>query len=74
MFVQLQCLSVLVVQNWVSFGKVAHDLVMRIQKIDGDNYPEVVSSLHETSSHMVNFIRYSDIGSFSTDIASDVHS
>lgn len=29
-------------QNWVSFGKVAHDLVMRMQKIDGDNYPEVV--------------------------------
>lgn len=31
-------------QNWVSFGKVAHDLVMRMQKIDGDNYPEVVWS------------------------------
>ena len=29
-------------QNWVSFGKVAHDLVMHMQKIDGDNYPEVV--------------------------------
>ncbi|GAY40104.1 hypothetical protein CUMW_049460 [Citrus unshiu] len=28
--------------NWMSFGKVAHDLVMRIQKIDGDNYPEVL--------------------------------
>lgn len=28
-------------QNWMSFGKVAHDLVMRMQKIDGDNYPEV---------------------------------
>ncbi|KAG5091893.1 hypothetical protein JHK82_050671 [Glycine max] len=27
--------------NWVSFSKVAHDLVMRMQKIDGDNYPEV---------------------------------
>lgn len=25
----------------MSFGKVAHDLVMRMQKIDGDNYPEV---------------------------------
>ncbi|KAK8588441.1 hypothetical protein V6N12_022882 [Hibiscus sabdariffa] len=24
------------------FGKVAHDLVMRMQKIDGDNYPELV--------------------------------
>ncbi|TYJ27229.1 hypothetical protein E1A91_A07G171800v1 [Gossypium mustelinum] len=30
--------------NWMSFGKVAHDLVMRMQKIDGDNYPE---SLHQ---------------------------
>ena len=28
-------------QNWMSFGKVANDLVMRMQKIDGDNYPEV---------------------------------
>ncbi|GMN50320.1 hypothetical protein TIFTF001_019480 [Ficus carica] len=30
--------------NWVSFGKVAHDLVMRMQKIDGDNYPEVLGN------------------------------
>ncbi|KAJ4847591.1 hypothetical protein Tsubulata_013910 [Turnera subulata] len=30
--------------NWMSFGKVAHDLVMRMQKIDGDNYPEVLGS------------------------------
>lgn len=30
-----------IMQNWMSFGKVAHDLVMRMQKIDGDNYPEV---------------------------------
>ncbi|KAK7854320.1 phosphatidylinositol/phosphatidylcholine transfer protein sfh9 [Quercus suber] len=30
--------------NWVSFGKVAHDLVMHMQKIDGDNYPEVLGS------------------------------
>lgn len=30
-----------ILQNWVSFSKVAHDLVMRMQKIDGDNYPEV---------------------------------
>ncbi|KAJ8432532.1 hypothetical protein Cgig2_009296 [Carnegiea gigantea] len=28
--------------NWMSFGKIAHDLVMRMQKIDGDNYPELV--------------------------------
>lgn len=26
----------------MTFGKVAHDLVMRMQKIDGDNYPEVL--------------------------------
>lgn len=30
-----------ILQNWVSFSKVANDLVMRMQKIDGDNYPEV---------------------------------
>lgn len=34
-------------QNWVSFGKLAHDLVMRMQKIDGDNYPEVVCLLYD---------------------------
>lgn len=28
-------------QNWMSFGKVAHDLVMRMQRIDVNNYPEV---------------------------------
>lgn len=26
----------------MSFGKIAHDIVMRMQKIDGDNYPEVI--------------------------------
>ncbi|KAK4408669.1 Phosphatidylinositol/phosphatidylcholine transfer protein SFH9 [Sesamum angolense] len=28
--------------NWMSFGKVAHDLVMRMQAIDGNNYPEAL--------------------------------
>ncbi|KAF8014795.1 hypothetical protein BT93_H0558 [Corymbia citriodora subsp. variegata] len=31
--------------NIMSFGKIAHDLVMRMQKIDGDNYPETLHQL-----------------------------
>ncbi|KAG4924751.1 hypothetical protein JHK87_050291 [Glycine soja] len=31
--------------NWVSFSKVAHDLVMRMQKIDGDNYSETLNQM-----------------------------
>ncbi|MBA0560425.1 hypothetical protein Golob_017324 [Gossypium lobatum] len=34
--------------NWMSFGKVANDFVMRMQKIDGDNYPEVLGNKFHT--------------------------
>ncbi|VVB04351.1 unnamed protein product [Arabis nemorensis] len=32
--------------NWMSFRKLAQDLVMRMQKIDGDNYPETLNQMY----------------------------
>ncbi|KAL2488175.1 Phosphatidylinositol/phosphatidylcholine transfer protein SFH9 [Forsythia ovata] len=42
--------------NWMSFGKVAHDLVMRMQRIDGNNYPEFVSSNILSNSQLPDFL------------------
>ncbi|CAK9309793.1 unnamed protein product [Citrullus colocynthis] len=32
--------------NFMSFGKLAHDLVLRMQKIDGENYPETLNQMY----------------------------
>lgn len=39
----------LIVQNWMSVGKLAREVVLQIQKIDSDNYPEVIHGQHVTS-------------------------
>ncbi|XP_038974097.1 phosphatidylinositol/phosphatidylcholine transfer protein SFH9-like isoform X2 [Phoenix dactylifera] len=31
--------------NWMSVGKLAHDIVLRINKIDSDNYPEILHKM-----------------------------
>nr|XP_029117796.1 phosphatidylinositol/phosphatidylcholine transfer protein SFH9 isoform X2 [Elaeis guineensis] len=31
--------------NWMSISKLAHDIVLRINKIDGDNYPEILHKM-----------------------------
>ncbi|EHA8589225.1 hypothetical protein COCNU_scaffold008588G000020 [Cocos nucifera] len=31
--------------NWMSIGKLAHDIVLCINKIDGDNYPEILHKM-----------------------------
>ncbi|RZB52389.1 Phosphatidylinositol/phosphatidylcholine transfer protein SFH9 isoform D [Glycine soja] len=48
--------------NWVSFSKVAHDLVMRMQKIDGDNYPEVLGNKFQ--SRLLEIIDSSQLPDF----------
>lgn len=64
-------------QNWMSFGKVAHDLVMRMQRIDGNNYPEVLQLLspEQKDVFVLLLVYFTDrLFSFCSDIASYVHS
>lgn len=64
------------IQNWITFGKIAKDIVMRMQKIDSNNYPEVPQLLfpHKRKCELL-LVRVGDIFSLScSDIASNVHS
>ena len=64
------------IQNWMSFGKIARDLVMRMQRIDSSNYPEVPRTLSHRKYFINFFLVHVSDRFFSpySDITSNVHS